>query len=322
MSRPSLSNRRPRAGELDWNSILLRAAEIVKSYDTGVTLRQLYYRLVSEGLIPNRQQSYKTLSAKSAAARREGWFPQLIDRTREIERYQTFESPSQALNWLHDIYRRDRTECQEHSIYIGVEKHGLTMQLMHWFGKYGIPVMALGGYSSQTFVDVVAKDVHEQGRPSVLIYAGDFDPSGMDIDRDFEERTDIFDEVVRVALTADIVAEYDLPPMPGKSTDSRSTRFMMEHGELVQVELDALPPEEMRKLYQQAIDRFWDKKTFEEVYSQETEETSLLADLTDEIKLDPWQWASKLIDKVDDEEAMRELISQAGSRLAEMTEED
>jgi hypothetical protein len=98
--KSSLSSRMPRRGELDWNKILVRAAEIVKSYDTGVTLRQLYYRLVSEGWIPNKQQSYKTLSAKSAQARREGWFPALIDRTREIEQYQTFPGPRNALNWL------------------------------------------------------------------------------------------------------------------------------------------------------------------------------------------------------------------------------
>ena len=231
---------------MPWNDILRRAVEIVNSYDTGVTLRQLYYRLVSEGLMPNRQQSYKTLSAKTAAARREGWFPALIDRTRDIERFDTWESPEHALDWLTKIYRRPRDEGQEWSIYIGVEKHGLTTQLMAWFANLGIPVMALGGYSSQTFVDVVANDVHGQKRKSVLLYAGDFDASGMDIDRDFIERAHIFDETVRVALTADIVRDYNLPPMPGKAEDSRSARFMLEHGELVQVELDALAPNDLR----------------------------------------------------------------------------
>src|SRR4051794_17790324 len=215
--RSSRSNRQPRRGELDWNGILERAKDIVESYNTGVTLRQLYYRLVSEGLMPNRQQSYKTLSSKTAAARREGWFPALIDRTREIERHQTFDSPLDALDWLTKIYRRQRDESQEWSIYIGVEKHGLTTQLFSWFSDLGIPVMALGGYSSQTFVDVVARDVHFFGRKAVLLYAGDFDPSGMDIDRDFIERSGIFDETVRVALDGDIVRDYNLPPMMGKA---------------------------------------------------------------------------------------------------------
>ena len=58
--------------------------------------------------------------------------------------------------------------------------------------------------------------------------------------RDFTERTDCWQEVRRVALTAAQVKEYALPPQPGKETDSRARGFVSVHGRLVQVELD--PP--------------------------------------------------------------------------------
>src|SRR4051812_5015915 len=298
-NRRSLSTRRPRTGELPWNDILRRAVEIVNVYDTGVTLRQLYYRLVSEGLMPNRQQSYKTLSSKTAAARREGWFPTLFDRTREIERYTSFENPEQALDWLLKIYRRPRTEDQEWSIYIGVEKHGLVTQLMAWFADLGIPVMALGGYASQTFVDVGASDVHSQGRKPALLYAGACDASGMDIARDFIERARIFDETVRVALNAEIVRDYTLPPMPGKVEDSRSASFMLEHGRLVQVELDALPPDDLRALYQKAIDEFWDEDSYKEAMRHEREDHELLSGFTSQVQLEPWERVSEIMGDVD-----------------------
>jgi len=318
-SRPAISNRRPRAGELPWNDILQRAKEIVESYDTGVTLRQLYYRLVSEGWMPNRQQSYKTLSAKSAQARREGWFPALIDKTRSIERYWlTFGSPRHSLHWLEQVYRRERDEGQEWSIYLGVEKHGLTVQLNSWFEDYGIPVMALGGYSSQTFVDEVADDVAGKRRKSVLIYAGDFDPSGMDIDRDFVDRTQIFDEVVRVALTAEIVQQYDLPPMPGKQSDSRSARFMMQHGELVQVELDALPPEELRKLYQQAVDEYFDISVYKKSVKREEKERKQLQSFMDEADKSPLDRALTIIGDLDDPIVLEDLRDEVTVRLNEL----
>lgn len=319
--RPSIAQRSPRRGELPWNDILFRAKQIVLSYDTGVTLRQLYYRLVSEGLMPNRQQSYKTLSAKTAAARREGWFPALIDRTRDIERYDDWESPQEALEWLTKIYRRPRTEGQEWAIYIGVEKHGLTTQLMAWFSGLGIPVMALGGYSSQTFVDVVASDVHKQRRKSVLLYAGDFDPSGMDIDRDFIERAHIFDETMRVALTADIVRDYDLPPMPGKAEDSRSARFMLEHGELVQVELDALPPTDLRALYQAAINEFWDEDSYEEAMEREREDDELLSTFANQAQLEPWERASDIISDAD-EDHIQHLLDVVRDRITALGLDD
>jgi len=65
---------------LDWQPILAHAKEIVDTYATSVTLRQLFYRLVSDGTLPNEPSKYKRLSELTAQARREGWFPDLLDR--------------------------------------------------------------------------------------------------------------------------------------------------------------------------------------------------------------------------------------------------
>ena len=40
-----------------WPPIIERAAKIVREYDTAVTLRQLFYRLVAEGLLANTQRT-------------------------------------------------------------------------------------------------------------------------------------------------------------------------------------------------------------------------------------------------------------------------
>lgn len=261
---------------LDWSAIVARAATIVRAYDTGVTLRQLFYRLVAATLLPNRVSAYKALSDVTARARRAGAFPALIDRTRAIHRATTFAGPADARDWLAAIYRRDRTEGQLVSLYLGVEKNGLVAQLDAWFGGHGIPILALGGYASQTYVDAIRADVDAQGRPAVLLYAGDFDPSGEDIDRDFLARAGCFDEVVRVALTAEQVRRHALPPQPGKVADPRAGAFVARHGALVQVELDALPPEELRALYQAAVDRFLDTSAYARVLRAEARERSSL----------------------------------------------
>ena len=143
---------------------------------------------------------------------------------------------------------RSRASCP--LVRAAYRKAGMVIQLQSWFGHLGIPVLALGGYSSQTYVDDVAWDAQRQGRDAILLYAGDFDPSGEDIDRDFEERSDCWDEVIRVALTAGQVRQFGLPPNPGKATDSRAAGFIARHGALVLVELDALDPDDLRRLYQ------------------------------------------------------------------------
>ena len=150
-------------------------------------------------------------------------------------------------------YRRDRTEGQPRRVYIGVEKAGLVALLESWFSDRGIPILALGGYSSQSFVDEVIADM-DTSRSAVLLYAGDHDPSGHDIPRDFVERAGCFDEVERVALSPEQVDQYQLPPAMGKATDSRADGFVQRFGELVQVELDALPPDVLHALFESALE--------------------------------------------------------------------
>ncbi len=128
----------------DWPALLTHAAGIVASYDTLVTLRQLFYRLVAAQLLPNTTNAYKSLSKYTAEARRAGAFPTLMDRGRTIHRYQTFVDVTDARAWLTRIYRRDRTAGQRHTVYLGVEKAGIVAQLQEWFGDLGVPVLALG----------------------------------------------------------------------------------------------------------------------------------------------------------------------------------
>jgi hypothetical protein len=227
---------------------------------------------VSVGLIPNSRSAYTQLSSTTAKARRSGSFPALIDRGRVIHRYQTYDSPEAAIQDTYSCYRRDRTEGQEIAIYLGVEKNGIVEQLQSWFGDLGVPILALGGYSSQTYADDVRDDIEAQMRRAVLIYAGDFDPSGEDIDRDFLKRVEGFDEVRRIALNTEQIEEYDLPENAGKKTDTRAGSFVAKHGRLVQVELDALAPDVLRGLYQDAIDDFWDYDAYDAILKTEADE--------------------------------------------------
>ncbi len=112
-------------------------------------------------------------------------------------------------------------------------------------------------------------------------YAGDHDPSGEDIDRDFVERAGCFAEVVRVALSWEQVVEHDLPPVPGKSTDSRVSAFLERHGRLVQVELEALDPTVLRGLYEGALAPFVDESTFEQAVARERRERRPLSEITE-----------------------------------------
>lgn len=53
----------------------------------------------------------------------------VYDRGRTIHEYQWFTGTGDALTWLSRIYRLDRTRDQDVSLYLGVEKAGMVIQL-------------------------------------------------------------------------------------------------------------------------------------------------------------------------------------------------
>jgi hypothetical protein len=122
----------------------------------------------------------------------------------------------------------------------------------------------------------VPRDVRQGERPAILLYAGDFDPSGEDIDRDFIFRTGCWKDVVRIALDREQVRTYQLPINPGKMSDSRAAGFIERHGSLMQVELDAVDPTELRRLFQVAIDGYWVGARYEKVLRAETRDRAAL----------------------------------------------
>ena len=120
-------------------------------------------------------------------------------------------------------------------------------------------------------MDEIVADVERRGRPAVVFGATDHDPSGWDIWRDFLARTDCWDVAVRLALTPEQVEQHHLPEsvepevVKKLENDSRAKAFVAQFGSLTQIELDALPPDELRALFENAIfgdavrpDGFWD----------------------------------------------------------------
>jgi len=283
----------------DWAPIIARAAQIVRSYDIPVTLRQLFYRLVMEQLIANAEGPYKALSAKTAKLRRLDQFPPLFDRGRGVLQAECWRDPADALSALAGFYRVDRTAGQDVSVWLGVEKNALAGLLQDWFDGYGVPVLPLGGYSSECIDREVKDRVRDDGRPAVLIYAGDFDASGMDIGRSFIDTTACWAHTERIALSEEQIETLGLPVLQGKPTDARARRFVERYPEIherhnfgqdgkgrripVQVELDALDPAVLHDRFRMALANYWDEDVFARVLTQEDADLSTLRELADQL---------------------------------------
>jgi hypothetical protein len=256
-----------------WGPIIDRARVLVDTFiarfNRPPTLRRLHYELVSDVSATaygyaNTIQDYKRLSELTAIARRDGNFPDLDETARTLNVQSFFNTAEDLRRAVRASMKVDRMRGQEYMVAMVVEKAGSVAFLRDWFSEYGVIYTALGGYTSQTLVDRLSARQRRDGRPMIVLYAGDHDPSGEDIDRDFENRLVGDIEVRRVALLPEHVQQYNLPQSPFDKNDSRIDSFVARHGGAWQTELDALDPDDLRALFQDEFDRIWDVDAYQE----------------------------------------------------------
>ena len=93
-------------------------------------------------------------------------------------------------------------------------------------------------------------------KPTFIYYLGDHDPSGRAIELDLSDRISRYGvnfEMARLAILARDIDAFNLPPLRIKTGDTRAAAFSRKFGTRC-VELDALPPEELRSRVRQAIE--------------------------------------------------------------------
>jgi len=252
-----------------YEEIVEEALEVFKQYDSALTLRQLYYRLVSKHLFPNTINSYKRLSRVMVKAREQGDVPVncLEDRSRRIlGRGDTgYASAEEFLRrriaGLKESYKEftmPMWDDQPNYVLVSLEKDALSRLVSDIANQYSVRTFPTRGYPSFTYVNRMATYIRNRlkDKPTVVLYFGDFDPSGIDIERDLDDRLTKYDagdfKVRRVALTKDQIEQYSLPPMPVKRSDARSEGFMESYGDQ-SVELDALDPNTLKLMVAQSI---------------------------------------------------------------------
>jgi excisionase family DNA binding protein len=217
------------------------------------------------------------LNRKTAELRDELRFPPLDDATRRISTRWRAETAGEIIAMIEQwVGLADLTVGQPSQLWIAVEKRGLVPRMERAFTElYGIPVVPLGGFASQPLRAKVRRLVAEDGRPAHLFHAADFDPSGWFLGRSFAEKSRIdWASVTRVALTPEQVAEYEIPPNPAPSKDSRLERFVAETGSEAQIEVNALEvvrPGLLAELFWQALEPHWDDRAYKLACKREQE---------------------------------------------------
>jgi hypothetical protein len=258
---------------------LIQAARAVLEEHHPMTLRQVYYQLVVGQVLANEHAQYKRLSRALVKAREEGAIPAewMEDRTRRPRQVNMWSGVGEFIADAREWYRLDVWPTQPCYLEVWLEKDALSGIFEPILEPYGVTLCVGRGYDGWDSVNNAVGRYAENECPVTVLYFGDHDPTGLDIERSLRERLGDSAEVVRCALTPEQIEHHSLPPNPTKDTDTRSRAYVAEHGDK-SWELDALPPNVLEELIREEIESRMDLEALAEVRGQEAEDKQQLWD--------------------------------------------
>lgn len=227
-----------------------------------LTIRHLFYKLVSAGVIEKTEQSYHKVIYHTGLMRKQGYLPYYVfaDNTRLIRKSDTYDSLTEALEFWSKNYRRELWNKQDTYIEVWSEKDAISNIIFSVTDEYDVPLMVSRGFSSLTFLYNASEEIKRQnkkGKGAIIYYLGDNDPSGIKASEDIENKLNEFGcdfYFKRLAVTPEQIERFNLPTRPTKHC-THSKGFEGES-----VEIDALNPKYLQLLVKTHIEAHIDDK--------------------------------------------------------------
>ncbi len=201
------------------------------------TVRHIYYILISKFSYEAGHRFYKKVVYRVGKLRRlHPWLhARIVDRTRIV-----IEPPEPT------------------GIEIWCEKDfiGIIRDIAM---RFGASIVLLHGFPSLSALRDALERARRRGK-LIVLYIGDFDPSGLLIDRVSERETGI--PIRRIALTWEQIQRYRLPSVPVNRRDSRAKEYIRRYGDRCW-EIEAMPPDLLRRILERELRRLVPREVLE-----------------------------------------------------------
>jgi hypothetical protein len=253
-------------------------------------VRQVYYQATVRGLVEKTELGYRKVQEDLVFLRRLGgemprsW---IADSTRWQRKEPSYGSIEAALLDTALSYRKSLWADAGCYVEIWLEKDALAGVVLPVTSLFDVPLMVARGYASLSFLSTAAEFIDGLAVPTYIYHLGDFDPSGVDAGRAIEAtlrkyapNAEIHFE--RIAVTRHQIEAWHLPTRPTKATDSRAKSFGA-----ISVELDAIPPQQLRDLVETTIERHMPRRQLEVLKVAEESERMLLSGMVARLRRPP-----------------------------------
>jgi len=213
--------------------LVWRILKTVKGY-SRLTVRQLYYIVISRFKYPATRAFYKRMNRYLSKIRRvnPAVHKKFVDPTRQ------FVIPPIP-------YPR---------IEIWVEKDSIRNFIGKLAAKYRLSIQVLRGFASLSMYRKALNRARRR-RVSLVLYMGDFDPSGLLIEKVAEEEMDhrLAIRFVRLAITMEQIKRLRPPSRPVNLKDSRAKDYIEKYGRRCW-EVEAIRPRTLYRLIKKGLE--------------------------------------------------------------------
>ena len=200
-----------------------------------VSVRHVYYRMTDPGLpvhVEKTESGYKKIQNRMREMRVNGTLPfaWISDMTRRGYFTDTWSSKEEFLKQTASLYRRSvwADYCYDY-VEVWCESRSMVGPLWQTCSDLAVPLYPTGGFPSLSLIyeasEAIKSQIEAFGYNNIIIlYIGDYDPSGLTIDVDLENKMrgfigDVGIEFKRIGITEEQIVQYALPTKPRKPTD-------------------------------------------------------------------------------------------------------
>ena len=269
--------------ELRKEEIIPLVNEVLGQYDFPLTVREIYYRLVSDPylLFTNTRQHFNSFDSILTRAKERGEVDgkRIVDDTRHtMGGDEGWDNPEQFLvahvDYLRTCWKsfdKKMWTNQEWKLEVWVEKTALARVLSQMTDPFKVLLFPHRGNPSYTKVQEAVERLREFSsggeRKICVLHLTDHDPTGLKMTKElvgrFERYGGSFIKVRRIGLTIEQVRQFNLSPNFAKKADRNYPEYVEKYGEECW-ELDALPPDELQAIVRRAVVSYVDSQAWQE----------------------------------------------------------
>lgn len=272
-----------------------------------LTVRHLFYLAVARNLIAKTETDYQQVIVRLARIMREEWLDQdcdgvepkgavipfrreyIVDAGRWIRKPRTYTGIEAALQETAEFYRRDL--WRDGPVYLAFfcEKDAIARLVYRETQKWDVPLAVIRGQSSKTFLYENAQVIDDLDKTTYLYFLGDHDEAADLIIQSAVERicryasTDKAIYWEKLAVTPEQIGAFDLPLRPSKPLRAGAAiKAAFTRGS---VEIDAIPPAELRRIINEAIERHIDKRAMRVLEAADRSERKLMGQIAQNLPM-------------------------------------